>query len=182
MPRYSYVLRMLVEIIPLGSIEAAIKREVSSALRNVYGVDVSFQEAKQMPQGLYENSRGQYRAEGLLEFTAQKGRGEKIVAITNDDMYYTGRNYVFGLAYLGGKACIISTYRLKKQTQREFSGKTEQEVFVGRVRKEVIHEVGHTLGLEHCSNNRCVMSFSPTVLDVDRKEEYLCGACRRELD
>ena len=182
MPRCSYVLRMLVEIIPLGGIEAAIKREVSSALRNVYGADVSFREAKQMPHTLYDKSRGQYRAEGLLELIAHTGRADKIVVITNEDMYYTGRNYVFGLAYLGGKACVISTYRLKRRTQREFSNKTEQEVFVGRVRKEVIHEVGHTLGLEHCSNNRCVMSFSPTVLDVDRKEEYLCGSCRRELD
>jgi archaemetzincin len=173
---------MLVEIIPLGSIEAAIKREVSSALRNVYGVEVSVQEAKQIPQVLYDKSREQYRAEGLLEFIAHMGNADKIVVITNEDMYYTGRNYVFGLAYLGGKACVISTYRLKSQTQREFSNKTEEEVFVGRVRKEVIHEVGHTLGLEHCSNNRCVMSFSPTVLDVDRKDEYLCGPCRRELD
>ena len=173
---------MLVEIIPLGGIKAIIKREASSALRSVYGVDVSFQEAKQMPQTLYDKSRGQYLAEDLLEFIAHMGKADKIVGITNEDMYYKGRNYVFGLAYLGGKACVISTYRLKGQAQREFSNKTEQEVFVGRVRKEVIHEVGHTLGLEHCSNNRCVMSFSPTVLDVDRKDEYLCGPCRRELD
>ncbi len=166
---------------PLGDMEASIKREVSSALRHVYGMEISFQETREMPQMLYEKSRSQYRAEGLLEFIAQNKKADKIIGVTEEDIYYTGRNYVFGLAYLGGSACVVSTYRLEKEIQREFSDKTDKEVFIERTRKEVVHEIGHTLGLEHCSNNRCVMSFSPTVLDVDKKEEYLCGACRREL-
>ncbi|MFW6045938.1 MAG: hypothetical protein ACOC8O_03695, partial [Natronomonas sp.] len=39
----------------------------------------------------------------------------------------------------------------------------------------------HTLGLEHCDNSRCVMNFSPTVREVDLKEETLCGSCNRQI-
>ncbi len=173
---------MLVEILPIGDLDPSIKREASSALRNVFGVQVSFLEKKHVPENIYDKLREQYRAERLLEFSSRLCREDKILAITEDDIYYTGRNYVFGLAYLGGNASIVSTYRLRKETGRDFSKKTDNEVFTERVRKEVVHEIGHTFGLEHCDNNRCVMSFSPTVQDVDRKEEYLCGGCRRELD
>jgi archaemetzincin len=61
------------------------------------------------------------------------------------------------------------------------SADSESEVFDQRVRKEIVHEVGHTFGLEHCDDDICVMNFSPTVREVDVKEQTVCGSCSGDI-
>lgn len=194
---------MRVDIVPVGEVPADVKREGSAALRSVYDCDVRVTENQPVPTGAYNEEREQYRAEDFIQVAHRAGNGEKNIAVTTEDLYYHRRNYVFGLAYLDGEGSVISTYRLEENLDRPaadggatsgsigrasnglsdggFSERDPNEIFADRVRKEVVHEIGHTFGLEHCSNNRCVMSFSPTVREVDRKKEHLCGSCSREV-
>ncbi|MEO0185151.1 MAG: matrixin family metalloprotease [candidate division WOR-3 bacterium] len=48
--------------------------------------------------------------------------------------------------------------------------------------KEVVHEVGHLMGLDHCSIPTCVMHFSNTIEDTDKKNVCFCDKCRRQLE
>ena len=170
---------MHVDIVPVGNLPAVVKREASSGLRSVYDCEVTIHDDEPVPDGAYDSDREQYRAEEFIELASRVGDGKKNIAVTDNDLYYRRRNYVFGLAYLSGNGSVISTYRLQTSSDGGFSNRSADEIFSDRVRKEVVHEIGHTLGLEHCDNSKCVMSFSPTVREVDVKEENLCGTCSR---
>lgn len=181
MPGAVLAVVMHVDIVPVGEVSARVKREASSALRSVYDCDVTIGDGQSIPTGAYDSGRSQYSAESFIQLAERVGRGDKNIAITPQDIFYRRRNYVFGLAYLDGSGSVVSTYRLQTSSDGGFSNKSASDIVDDRIRKEVVHEIGHTYGLEHCNNNRCVMNFSRTVQKVDIKEENLCGSCQRRL-
>ncbi len=132
-----------------------------------------------IPLSAFNEKRKQYNAELILRFLLSKFEksNEILVAITSRDIYVKGMNFVFGLAQLRGKACVASICRLNPAFWGE---KGNEKLFRERVLKEVLHELYHVIGLEHC-NNYCVMRFSNSIWEVDAKPLRLCSTCKRKL-
>jgi archaemetzincin len=82
--------------------------------------------------------------------------------------------FVFGEAQLGGRAALVSVRRLRQ----EFYGLApDKAMLYARAEKEVLHELGHTLGLVHCRSFECVMRFSNSIEEVDLKSSDFCESC-----
>jgi archaemetzincin len=102
-----------------------------------------------------------------------------ILGICNFDAYSSGLNFVFGQASsLTGGVAVIYLPRLRQ----EFYGLgADTSIFIERVLKEATHEVGHAFGLNHCPKRFCVMHFSNSLVDTDRKAKDFCNICRNKL-
>jgi archaemetzincin len=101
---------------------------------------------------------------------------EKILGIVDHDLYVPQLNYVFGEA--SQKAAVISFTRLRQEL---YDLPKNQSLFYKRALTEAVHELGHTYGLGHCDNSRCVMFFSNGLIDTDRKGSEFCSKCKSNL-
>lgn len=104
--------------------------------------------------------------------------GAVMLGVTELDLYVPVLTFVFGEAQLSGQAAIISTHRLRD----EFYGLPPNEDALNlRLFKELLHEVGHTQGLKHCTDWRCVMSSAHAVERIDVRQAAFCRACAAQF-
>lgn len=133
-----------------------------------------------LPEETFNPARKQYDSTRILSHissTIEKNI-DKILGVTSMDLYVPELNFVFGEAQCPGRVAIISIHRLRP----EFYGYPKDQVLlIERATKEAVHELGHTSGLLHCENLRCVMSFSNSILDIDQKDSTFCPECNISL-
>jgi archaemetzincin len=152
--------------------------ELLKAVGKTFNVSLSVQEIK-ISEKSYDRGRKQYNAEILLdEISGMDVPGDRVILVLREDrdIYVPEMNFVFGLA--GGKYAMVSLARLDPR----FYGEGDGEVLKRRMITEVIHELGHTMGLLHCDNPKCVMSFSNSIAGVDRKSPSFCKKCVEKLE
>ena len=112
-----------------------------------------------------------------LSIQKELNKYDFVLGVIDYDIYAPGLNFIFGQA--AEKIALISVTRLKP----EFYGlKSNTELLKRRVLTEAIHELGHTFGISHCSNPQCVMHFSNSILDTDRKGFFFCKRCKTLLE
>lgn len=125
------------------------------------------------PASAYYKPRDRYRADTLIAWLSRAElNGRIIVGITDKDISTTmGKNIDWGVMGLGarpGNACVISTFRLKKAKQQE------------QLLKLCLHELGHTIGLAHCTRSDCYMRDAEGHNIFDNLHGF-CTDCKKKL-
>jgi archaemetzincin len=155
----------------LGFLEEGVARELGAAVRMGGNLPLP----ASCPEGLSQYPGAPF----LAALAAARPPGDEfILGVTGVDLTAPGLNFVFGLADPGGRAAVISLARLYP----EFYGQPrDPRRFKARAVTEAVHELGHLLGLGHCVDPACVMAFSNSLADTDRKGPGFCEACREKL-
>ena len=118
--------------------------------------------------------QSQYRSSSFLEIgQSVSNRFDKVLVLTDVDVFAPNFYFVFGEAEVGGRVASLSLFRLMSPNNAD--------IFLRRCAKEAVHEVGHLYGLRHCVNDGCVMRFSKSVEDVDLKNCIPCKDCIESL-
>ena len=144
---------------------------------DVFGHPAELEPASLNVAMAYDNTRRQYNSTALLaQILKRRGTsGGKSITVVDVDLYIPVLTFVFGEAQFSGEAAIVSTHRLRNQ----FYGMPRNDgLLVGRLSKEIIHELGHTFGLYHCRQFECVMRSSTYVEEIDLKHAVPCPACQ----
>ena len=168
-----------IALVPIGQVEGAILTVIGEGLQEAFGRPCVLAAPLPRPDYAYEQRRGQNLSDAILvRLRTLSLPAERWLGIVDVDLYTPGLNFVFGQASVGGPAAVIALPRLRQG----FYGLPEgAALFHQRAIKEAVHELGHTYGLGHCPDATCVMHFSNSLPDTDRKGTDFCLRCKDKI-
>jgi archaemetzincin len=132
------------------------------------------------PSFAFDVYRNQFNSTALISAFVQRFKGfkGKIIGVTSVDLFVPVLTYVFGEAQLDGPFAVVSAHRLDDTL---YGLPANSQLLHERLAKEAVHELGHTFGLLHCHDYRCVMHSSTAVEDIDVKSKEFCQSCEEVL-
>ena len=103
-----------------------------------------------LPEKYYYAPRDRYSGRGLLKDLSQYKRGTVVLGLTNEVIYEPNEKSptfgIFGIGSVGGHVAVISSTLPSRK-------KHSDEHLV----KLMMHELGHSFGLNHCKDEHCFM-------------------------
>ena len=153
---------------------------VKQALEGIYDIQIRVLPRVDLPEQAYYAPRRRYRAEKILPFLLEKlpNNGDRILGLTRVDISTDKGSIkdwgILGLASLGGRECVISAFRCYGRAGEG----TRARILLAKV---AVHEVGHTLGLDHCATRGCLMEDAGGLVRTCDREYDLCAHCQSLL-
>lgn len=168
-----------ISLINFGNVDKSKIEFIKSTLEEKFKIDTIIEFNQELPKETFYEPRNRYRADKLIKYLKETYPTEKVIGISNKDISTTVHQHedwgIMGLAYCPGKSCVVSTFRIFRNAKSE-SHKNE------RLKKIIVHEFGHTLGLQHCKNDKtCLMlDANGKVSTIDETDDF-CNKCELKI-
>jgi archaemetzincin len=172
--------KMGIALVSVGEVDQDIIKILTVDLKGIFGQQVWVGKGMPEPHTAFNKKRNQYLSTMILNALMNEKQYtgfERVLGIVDHDLYVPHLNFVFGEA--SRRVAVISLTRLR---QEFYNLPQDQSLFHKRALTEAVHELGHTYGLGHCENPLCVMFFSNSLIDTDRKGSEFCPRCKRYLN
>lgn len=167
-----------INIQPLGAVSPVYINQIKKSIKSFYGYDCVVKPKKEITKDMLSRVTKRIDAKKALWNNLSF---DNLLIITEKDICYNKNKSnpewgIFGLGSQPGRTCIVSTFKLKR-------GVSQQKT-LERLEKVALHEIGHNLGLNHCTNNKeCMMSAANgTIQQVDNEKVWFCEKCRKQLN
>ena len=167
-------------LVAIGNVPANALEWIENTAAEWFPLPIRRLPSLSIPESAYDAKREQYQSVEIMKMLSQSAPRDasRVLGVTDVDLSIPMLSFLFGQAQFDGPIAVVSLCRL----QQEFYGLPPQESLLReRTVKEVLHELGHTFGLVHCSEPACVMSLATHIELVDAKSEQYCARCGMRL-
>lgn len=166
-------------LLPATDADTATMAYLQRHLADSFQIPVILLPTQPLPAFAWYAPRKRYWADSLLKWMrpiAQNSRCRWLL-VTGSDISTTRKDHfnwgIMGLAYRPGRVAAVSDYRL--QEHKRPTGAVRAALL-----KVALHELGHTVGNDHCQQPHCLMQ------DADGRDKTaqlsgFCNACRKRL-
>lgn len=167
-------------LVPVGSVEEAVLERIRPTLEETFRRASTVHKPLPVPKYAFNPTRGQYHSAAILKRieTLRATEWDAAIGVVDVDLFVPEVPFIFGEADRSTRSAIISVTRLRPESG---TPESKKELLLKRLIAEAIHQVGLIRGLAQCPNNRCVMFYSATVQDTDKKGASFCANCRKRL-
>jgi archaemetzincin len=167
----------MIELVTVGEgVEPDRLGELAEELERIFRVPCRMRQDALDAKFAHNPLRGQYHSTAILERlqSLAPSKPSRLLGITAVDLFVPIFTFVFGEAQLAGNCALASLHRLSEE---RYGLPADEGKLRERLTKEAAHELGHTFGLRHCDDWRCVMASSHSVELVDVKSAEFCEDC-----